>query len=212
MTALPIVVRLCLTCIRGRNGRLRRRWEGATQSYGSRDSPPRRDGISLSRAVRRGSLPAYLLEHSGHLRDAADRCPERIPSEQGYDAECVRDLIAHGPIYLGKELLASSFVLGAVALVGAFRLDRRSVTLAAATLLLSPYFLIGSPLAFWRRGGEPIEAAYLVGLVMIVAAAALAWVWNRRAVVVLSTVYVAAWIGLLAWNAERARHFLGEGI
>lgn len=25
-------------------------------------------------------------------------------------------------------------------------------------------------------------------------------------------VYVVAWIGLLAWNAERARHFVGEGI
>ncbi len=117
-----------------------------------------------------------------------------------------------GPIYLGKELLAGSSVLGATALVGPFRFDRRFVTWSAATLILFPYFLIGAPLAFWRRGGEPIQAAYLVGLVAILGAFALAWGWNRRAIVVLSIVYVAAWIGLLAWNAERARHFLGKGM
>jgi UDP-N-acetylmuramyl pentapeptide phosphotransferase/UDP-N-acetylglucosamine-1-phosphate transferase len=86
------------------------------------------------------------------------------------------------------------------------------VTWAAAVLLLFAYVLIGYPLAFWRRGGEPVQAAYIVGLAPIVAAAAIARVWNRRAVVALSTMYVAAWIGLLAWNAERARHFVGEGL
>jgi hypothetical protein len=158
-----------------------------------------------------GLMPAYLLEHDGGLlRDAWERCPERIPSERGYDAECVLNLMEHGPIYLGKEPLAASFALGAAALIGSFLFDGRSVTWCAAALLLFSYFLVGYSLAFGRRGGEPIQAAYIVGLVAIVAAAALAWGWNRRAVVVLSAVYVAAWIGLLAWNAERARHFLGE--
>jgi UDP-N-acetylmuramyl pentapeptide phosphotransferase/UDP-N-acetylglucosamine-1-phosphate transferase len=46
----------------------------------------------------------------------------------------------------------------------------------------------------------------------VVAAFAIAWSRRRRAVVVLSIVYVAAWIGLLAWNAERAHHFLGKGM
>jgi hypothetical protein len=160
-----------------------------------------------------GLFPAYLLEHdAGLLRDASERCPERIPSEQGYDVECVKALIARGPIYLGKELVAGSFVLGAAALIGAFHLDRRFVTWCAATLILFPYFLIGAPLAFWRRGGEPIQAVYLVGLVAIVAAFAIAWGWSRRAVFVLSIVYVASWVGLLAWNAERARYFLGKGM
>jgi peptidoglycan/LPS O-acetylase OafA/YrhL len=93
------------------------------------------------------------------------------PVGAGYDGECVMNLIEHGPIYLGKELLAASFALGAAALIGAFRVDRRSVTWSAATLLMSPYVLIGYPLAFWRRGGEPIQDAYLVGLVVIVGAA-----------------------------------------
>jgi hypothetical protein len=124
----------------------------------------------------------------------------------------VENLVEHGPIYLGKELLAASFVLGAAALVGAFRLDRRFVTWLGSMLMVCPYFLIGYPLAFWRRGGALIHAAYLVGLLAIVGAFALAWGRNRRAVIVLSIVYVAAWIGLLAWNAEHARHFLGEGI
>jgi len=160
-----------------------------------------------------GLMPAYLLEHDdGHLRDAAKRCPEEIPSEQGYDVQCVRRLIASGPTYLGKELLAGSFVLGGAALIGSFRFDRRFVTWTAETLILFPYFLIGAPLAFWRRGREPIQAAYFVGLVAVVGAFALAWGWNRRAVVMLSIVYVVAWIGLLAWNAERARHFLGKGM
>lgn len=160
-----------------------------------------------------GLMPAYLLEHDGgHLRDAAARCPEAIPSEQGYDVQCARKLIARGPISLGEDLLAGSFVLGAAALIGAFQLDRRFVTWSAATLILFPYFLIGAPSAFWRRGGEPIQAAYLVGVVAIVAAFAIAWRWDRRAVVTLSIVYVAAWIGLLAWNEERALQFLGVGI
>lgn len=76
---------------------------------------------------------------------------------------------------------------------------------------MSLSFLIGAPLAFWRRGGEPIQAAYLVGSVAM-GAFTLAWGWNRRAVVTLSIVYVVAWIGLLAWNAERARHFTGQGM
>jgi hypothetical protein len=156
-----------------------------------------------------GLLPAYDWEKDGQLPDSGARCPERVATEQGWDFRCVRELTARGPIYLGKELLAASFVLGAVALVGAFRFDRHFLTWFAAALFLLPYFLIGAPLAFWRRGGEPIQAAYLVGLVAILGAAALAWGWNRRAVVVLSVVYVVAWIGLLAWNAERARHFLG---
>ena len=158
-----------------------------------------------------GMWPSFLLEHDGGvLRDAWERCPELVPSEQGYDGECVRNLIARGPIYLGKEFLAASFLLGAAALAGAFCVDRRSVTWFAAALFTVPYFVIGAPLAFGRRGGESIQAAYLAGLLTIIGAAALAWGWNRRAVVTLSVVYVAAWIGLLAWNAERARHFLGD--
>jgi hypothetical protein len=159
-----------------------------------------------------GMVPAYLLERSGHLRDASERCPESIPSEQGYDGACVQNLLGHGPIYLGKELLAASFVLGAAALVGTFRSDRRSVIWWAAALFLFPYVLIGFPLAFWRRGGEPIQAAYIVGLAAIAVTAALARSSGRRAVVVLSALYVAAWIGLLVWNAERARHFVGQAL
>jgi hypothetical protein len=69
-----------------------------------------------------GMVPAYMLERSGYIRDASERCPESIPSEQGYDGECVQNLLDHGPIYLGKEPLAMSFLLGTVALVGAFRM------------------------------------------------------------------------------------------
>jgi hypothetical protein len=159
-----------------------------------------------------GLVPAYLLEHSGHLRDAWERCPERISSEQGYDVECVRELMRRGPIYLGKELLATSFLVGAAALVGAFRFDRRSVTWSAAALLLFPYFFIGYPLAFWGHRPGLINAAYLVGLAVILGAATLAWRWHRPAIVALSIVYLAAWMGLLMWNAERALHFLGKGI
>ena len=160
-----------------------------------------------------GLMPAYLLEHDGgHLRDAVTRCPEAIPSEQGYDVQCARKLIAGGPVYFGKELLAESFLLGASALIGAFRFDGRLVTRSATVLFLLPSFLIGWPLAFWDRGPGAIQIAHLLGLCAIVAAFAIAWNWRRRAIVVLSIVYVAAWVGLLAWNAERARHFLGEGI
>jgi hypothetical protein len=159
-----------------------------------------------------GLLPAYDLEREGELRDPASRCPELIQSEGGYDGECVRNLLARGPIYLGKELLAASFLLGAAALVGAFLLERRYVAGVAVALFFVPYFVIGYPLAFGRRGGEPIQAAYLVGLMAVLCAAVLAWRWSRPSVVVLSIVYIAAWIGLLAWNAERARHFLGGGI
>jgi hypothetical protein len=169
-------------------------------------------GIASVGLFGAGLFPAYVWETDGVLPDPGTRCPERVPTEQGWDVQCVRELTAHGPIYLGKELLAVSFLLGAAALVGAFRLDRRSVIWFAAALLLFVYFLIGAPLAFWRRGGEPIQAAYLVGLVAIVASAVLAWRWDRRAIIVLSIVYIAAWIGLLAWNAERARHFVGKGI
>lgn len=159
-----------------------------------------------------GLLPAYEWEADGQLPDPSARCPERIPSEQGYDVACARDLVGRGSIFLGKELLAGSFLLGAAALAGAFLLYRRFVTWTAAALFVFPYTFIGYPLSFWNGGRGPIQAAYLVGLVAIVGAFALAWGWNRRAVVVLSLVYVAAWVGLLAWNAERARHFLGEGI
>jgi hypothetical protein len=157
-----------------------------------------------------GLFPAYDWEREGGFPDPAGRCPESIPSEQGYDGGCVLNLIEHGPIYLGKELLAASFVFGAGVLFGAFRLDLRSVTWLGALLLVCPFFVIGYPLAFWRRDGALIQAVYLVGLLATVGAFALVWIWNRRAVVVLSIVYIAAWIGLLAWNAERALHFLGE--
>ncbi len=159
-----------------------------------------------------GLLPAYMWETDGQLPDPGTRCPERIATEQGWDVQCVRELTARGPIYLGKELLAGSFVFGATALVGAFHFVRRFVTWSAAVLFLVPYVLIGYPFAFWGGGSVPVEVVYLAGLAMVVGAFALAWGWNRRAVVVLAMVYVAAWIGLLAWNAERARHFLGEGM
>ena len=174
--------------------------------------PPLLIGMGLAAVVLfvAGLFPAYDWEREGEFPDPASRCPESIPSEQGYDGECVLHLIEHGPIYLGKGLLTVSFVLGAGALFGAFRLDRRSVTWLGAIVLACPYVVIGYPLAFWRRDGALIQAAYLVGLLAIVGAFALVWGWNRRAVVVLSIVYIAAWIGLLAWNAERAVHFLGE--
>jgi UDP-N-acetylmuramyl pentapeptide phosphotransferase/UDP-N-acetylglucosamine-1-phosphate transferase len=52
----------------------------------------------------------------------------------------------------------------------------------------------------------------LIGLLVIFGSALLVTKRDRRTVVVLSGMYLCAWIGLLAWNAERARHFLGEGI
>jgi hypothetical protein len=159
-----------------------------------------------------GLLPAYDWEKDGKLPDPATRCPERLATEDGYDGACVEHLIARGPIYLGKELLAGSFVLGVAALVGAFRFDRRFVTWSAALLVLLPYALIGSPLAFWDRRPGPIQISYILGLLAIVAVIAMAWSRRRRVVPVLSIVYVSAWIGLLAWNAERAHHFLGKGM
>lgn len=169
-------------------------------------------GIASVGLFGAGLFPAYLWETDGQFPDPGARCPERVATEQGYDVECVRELMRRGPIYLGKELLAASLLVGAAALVGAFRFDRRLVTWSAAALLLFPYFFIGYPLAFWGHPPGLIHAAYLVGLAVILGAAVLAWRRHRPALVALSIVYLAAWIGLLMWNAERALHFLGEGI
>ena len=88
-------------------------------------------GLAAAVLFGAGLVPGYLFEMNGGLSNPAERCPEAIPSEEGYDGRCVDEIVARGPLYLGKELLAASFLAGVSALSGVFLVGRRALTRSA---------------------------------------------------------------------------------
>jgi hypothetical protein len=63
-----------------------------------------------------GLAPGYLFELTDEI-DAAERCPEPAPTEQGWDGECVARIVERGPLYLRGGALAVSFALGFAAIL-----------------------------------------------------------------------------------------------
>jgi hypothetical protein len=151
-----------------------------------------------------GFLPLYGYEHGGYV-NAAERCPEKVVSEQGYDGACVDALLARGPVYLGKEAFAGSFLLGAACLGGIYRARRSALVRIAAVSLLLFWFPLGWALVFWPPDMPGIaQSGYVFALVAILVAFVLPGRFGRPGTILLSIVYAVAWIAFLSWNAVEA--------
>lgn len=157
-----------------------------------------------------GLLPGYVFELDGYM-NATERCPAEVVSEQSYDAVCARELVARGPLYLGKGYLAASFALGAVAIGGIHVARRRSLIVTAAIPFFVLYVLIGGAAVFWSEAPGLVQGAYFLGIGVIGSIFVLARRSGHLGVAVLAIAYVAAWIGLLVWNAAEGARLLESG-
>lgn len=132
--------------------------------------------------------------------------------EEGYDGRCVDEIVARGPLYLGKELLAASFLAGVSALSGVFLVGRRALTIGAAIVFLLVSVPMGSVIVFVGMAPGLVQAAYVVGIAAMSGAIVLARSSPRRATMLLSVVYLVVWAGLLALNAAEGHRLAGSGV
>jgi hypothetical protein len=91
-------------------------------------------GIGAAAFFMLGAAPGYSFELDGHI-DASRFCPAPPSSETSWDHDCAMSIVARGPLYLGKESLTVSFVLGLASIVSLWLADR--VRLRWPRLMLS---------------------------------------------------------------------------
>jgi hypothetical protein len=157
-----------------------------------------------------GLAPGYLFELEGQLSAPSERCPEVVRTGQGYDAECVAELIERGPLYLGKEALVGSFVAGLAAIAGlSLAADRRWMRRTAIASVV-PMFLFGWLAAIAGAGAEFLLAAG-VGWIAVVAISFVRRVPVRIAVMVFLALYLSVWTILLIWNDAEGDRLAPDG-
>jgi hypothetical protein len=158
-------------------------------------------------------VPGYLFELNGYVGSMEAICPAPSGSEGSFDARCATEITSRGPLlYVGKGYLAASFLSGGIAIGGVFLLGRRTFVYVATALFLLTYLPIGGALVFWSMAPGIVQGAFFLGIAGIGAAAWLARRSSRRAAVLLSVVYVAAWVGLLSWNAAEGQRLTDVGM
>jgi hypothetical protein len=141
-----------------------------------------------------------------------ERCPAPFGSESVVDGRCATELISRGPLFLGKEYLAASFLSGGAALGGVFLVGRRALTQVVAALFLFAYLAIGGVLVFSSMAPGLVQGAFFLGVPVILGAILLARDSPRRATVLFSVTYVVAWASLLSWNAAEGHRLTGLGV
>jgi hypothetical protein len=158
-----------------------------------------------------GLAPGYLFELTDEI-DAAERCPEPVPTEQGWDGECVARIVERGPLYLGGGALAVSFTLGFAAILGiggaakGTWIRRASAVLLLGVLGMSWVLSMSSAAEPWQH----VTSAFL-GTLGAVAAIVLAEDRPRLASGVLMLSYLLAWTLLLVWNAAEGGRLARSG-
>jgi hypothetical protein len=157
-----------------------------------------------------GIYPTYRLEAEMDI-DAYERCPRAVETAEGWDEKCVQELIARGPLYLGRVALAVSFVAGAMAIwiLGA-EADR---TWARRMSLV---FLVGVPpiagLVVSGSGAtSPAVASDVVVVAWLATAIAALVRWGRARVILLATFYVLTWVAMLLWNDSEGERLVRLG-
>jgi hypothetical protein len=159
-----------------------------------------------------GLGPGYNYELDYRIDETA-RCPEAVASAQGYHAECIAELIEHGPLYLGKEALAVSFIAGGVAMAGLFTAaNRRWARLTAIASLIIGFVLSGLLFAMGMGDEEFLVGGTAVWLLTSGIVAFDRKLPVRHAVLPLVLSYVFAWFALLIWNEEEGERLVRGGI
>ena len=102
--------------------------------------------------------------------------------------------------------------LAGLLLGGVFLVGRRALAQLVAALFLFVYLAIGGVLVFSSMAPGLVQAAFFLGVPVILGAILLARDSPRRATVLLSVTYVAAWASLLSWNAAEGRRLTGLGV
>jgi hypothetical protein len=97
-----------------------------------------------------GLLPVYDFLMDGYM-NAPERCPPSVPNEQGWDADCVSHIKSRGPLYLGKEWLAASFVSAGMASALAWSSTRSARSRRALAIIMATYIAAWALLLVWNE-------------------------------------------------------------